>query len=102
MYWERAWKWIFAVVGLLLASRIYFVQELLTLLLFFSVAFAMLLLVVVFSLVSLSLIDRGMDFLEPRLYALASRARIMLSEPIHHLKRRGRRAKIQPEFIRYE
>jgi hypothetical protein len=102
MHWERAWKWIFAVAGLLLASRIYFVQELLTLLLFFSVVFAMLLLVVVFSLVSLSLIERGMDFLEPRLYALASRARIMLSEPIYHLKRRGRRAKIQPEFIRYE
>jgi hypothetical protein len=34
---------------------------------------------------SLSLIDRGMDFLERRLHALANRVRIMLSQPIQPL-----------------
>ena len=51
---------------------------------------------------SLSLIDRGMDFLERRLRALANRVRIMLSHLIQPLKMRGWREKIQPDFIRYE
>jgi len=51
---------------------------------------------------SLSLIDRGMDFLEPRLPALANRVRIILSEPMQRLNMRGCRGKIQPEFSRYE
>jgi hypothetical protein len=49
----------------------------------------------------LSLIERGIDFLERRLRALANRVRIMLSQPIQRLKMRGCRGKIQPEFIRY-
>ena len=85
MHWERAWKWIFAVAGLLLASRIYFVQELLTLLLFFSFAFAVLVLLAGFSLILLRLVDRGMDFLEPRLRALAAGVRILLYEVCHRL-----------------
>jgi hypothetical protein len=102
MRWEQIWRWMLAVLALILAARKYFVQELITLFLFFSVAFAMSLLLGVFSLVSLNLVDRGMNFLGPRLRALANRVRIMLSQPIQPLKMRGCRGKIQPEFIRYE
>jgi hypothetical protein len=70
MHWVRPWRWILGAVGLFVVSRVYFVQELLTLLLFFSFAFAMLLSLVLFALVFLALIDRGMDFLEPRLRTL--------------------------------
>ena len=85
MHWERTWKWILTVFALILATRLYFVQELLTLFLFFSFAFVVLLLLVGFSLIFLQLIDRGMDFLEPRLRALGTSARILLSEPFHRL-----------------
>jgi hypothetical protein len=85
MHWERTWKWILTVLALILATRMYFVQELLTLFLFFSFAFVVLLLLVGFSLIFLQLIDRGMDFLEPRLRALGTSARILLSEAFHRL-----------------
>ncbi|MGB7847726.1 MAG: hypothetical protein WBL63_19095 [Candidatus Acidiferrum sp.] len=85
MHWERTWKWILTVLVLILAARMYFVQELLTLFLFFSFAFVVLLLLVGFSLIFLQLIDRGMDFLEPRLRALGTSARILLSEAFHRL-----------------
>lgn len=85
MHWERTWKWILIVLALILATRMYFVQELLTLFLFFSFAFVVLLLLVGFSLIFLQLIDRGMDFLEPRLRALGTSARILLSEAFHRL-----------------
>jgi len=85
MHWERTWKWILGVLALILATRMYIVQELLTLLLFFTVAFVVLLLLVGFSLILLGLIERGMDFLEPRLRALATSARILLSEAFHRL-----------------
>ena len=85
MHWEPTWKWILTVLALILATRMYFVQELLTLFLFFSFAFVVLLLLVGFSLIFLQLIDRGMDFLEPRLRALGTSARILLSEPFHRL-----------------
>jgi hypothetical protein len=81
MRWGQAWRWILGAVGLFLVSRIYFVQELLTLLLFFSFAFAMLLSLVLFALVFLTLIDRGMDFLGPSLRTLPTWARIRLSSP---------------------
>jgi hypothetical protein len=74
MHWVRPWRWILAAVGLFVVSRVYFVQELLTLLLFFSFAFAMLLSLFLFALVFLALIDRGMDFLEPRLRTLVIRS----------------------------
>ena len=85
MHWEPTWKWILTVLALILATRMYFVQELLTLFLFFSFAFVVLLLLVGFSLIFLQLIARGMDFLEPRLRALGTSARILLSEPFHRL-----------------
>jgi len=85
MHWERTWKWILTVLALILATRMYFVQELLTLFLFFSFAFVVLLLLVGFSLIFLQLIARGMDFLEPRLRALGTSARILLSEAFHRL-----------------
>jgi len=86
MRWEQVWRWMLAVLTLILAARMYFVQELIILFLFFSVAFAMLLLVGVFSLVSLNLVDRGMNYLEPRLRALVARARIVLFERFHRLR----------------
>jgi len=85
MHWEPTWKWILTVLALILATRMYFVQELLTLFLFFSFAFVVLLLLVGFSLIFLQLIARGMDFLEPRLRALGTSARILLSEAFHRL-----------------
>lgn len=85
MHWERNWRWILTVLALVLATRMYFVQELLTLLLFLGFAFGVLLLLVGFSLILLRLIGRGMDFLEPRLRALATSARILLSEVCHRL-----------------
>jgi hypothetical protein len=85
MHWERTWKWILTVLALILATRLYFVQELLTLFLFFTFAFVVLLSLVGFSLILLGLIERGMDFLEPRLRALAASARILLSEVRHRL-----------------
>jgi hypothetical protein len=36
MHWERTWKWTLRVLALILATRMYFVQELLTLFLFFT------------------------------------------------------------------
>jgi hypothetical protein len=53
MHWERTWKWILRVLALILATRMYFVQELLTLFLFFSFAFAVLVLLAGFSLILL-------------------------------------------------
>ena len=85
MRWGQVWRWMLAVLTLILAARMYFFQELITLFLFFSVAFAVLLLLGVFSLVSLNLVDRRMNFLEPRLRALATRARIVLCERFHRL-----------------
>jgi hypothetical protein len=79
MRWGPAWRWIFAFAGLFLVSRVYFVQELLTLLLFFSFAFAALSSLVFVALAFLTMIDRGMDFLEPRLRTLAAWVRIWLS-----------------------
>jgi len=57
MRWGQVWRWMLAVLTLILAARMYFFQELITLFLFFSVAFAVLLLLGVFSLVSLNLVD---------------------------------------------
>jgi hypothetical protein len=85
MHWERTWKWILRVLALILATRMYFVQELLTLFLFFSFAFAVLVLLAGFSLILLRLVDRGMDFLEPRLRALGIGARTLLSQAFHRL-----------------
>jgi len=85
MHWERTWKWILPVSALILATRMHFVQELLTLFLFFAFAFVVLLLLVGFSLIFLGLVERGMDFIEPRLRALATSARILLSEVCHRL-----------------
>lgn len=79
MHWERTWKWILPVSAMILATRMYFVQELLTLFLFFAFAFVVLLLLVGFSLILLGLIERGMDFLEPRLRA---RARYERPDPV--------------------
>ena len=85
MHWERNWRWILTVLALVLATRMYFVQELLTLFLFFGFAFAVLLLIVGISRIFLQLIDRGMDFLEPKLRALSTSVRILLSEAFHRL-----------------
>src|SRR6266850_4630082 len=48
----RIWRWMLTVLALIHAARTYFIQELLTLLLFFTLAFAMLFLLADFSLVS--------------------------------------------------
>lgn len=69
MYWQRGWKWILIVLGLIPAVRIYFVQELLSLFLFFCLAFAILLLLVAFGLACLQLVELGIDFLHPKLRA---------------------------------
>jgi len=74
-----------AGLALILAARLYFVQELLALLVMSSSVSAMLLLLVALPLVSLDLIDREMDFLKPRLRALVTPALIMLSELFYRL-----------------
>jgi hypothetical protein len=75
MRWGAAWKWILTALAVLFVARTYFAQELITLFLFFSVVYALLLLAAVFSLVSMNLIERGIDFLESRLRLLAARTR---------------------------
>lgn len=75
MRWGQALKWILAPLALILAARTYFAQEIITLLLFFSVVYALLLLAAVSSLVCMNLIERGMNFLEQRLRPLVARTR---------------------------
>lgn len=70
---------------MILGTRIYLVQELLTAFLFFSFAFVLVLLLAVILLLYVHLIDRALDFLEPRLRELRTCVRIMTSEAFHRL-----------------
>jgi hypothetical protein len=76
MHWKR--NSILAVLGLILATRIYFIQELVALLVIFALAFFALSLLALVFFGFLQLLNGGMNLVEPRLRSLAIYSRMKL------------------------
>src|SRR6266513_613373 len=85
MKWSTAWKWMLGLLAAILAAQAYVFQSIFSIVLFLAVFCAILFSLALFSVASLEVIRRGLDFLEPCVRTAVDRTRTIVAPSVHPL-----------------